>query len=128
MENVMKNKKNNILFGIETSIALATSYFIAAATHSPFAFLYISIGGLHCILLAGIIHNRSFTLVQTAVICGIVYIVSFLASVFNGFASDSILMSIQNNLLEWVALCPMPFFIYSIVSRLHGVKYVEIDR
>ncbi|MCD9475820.1 hypothetical protein GLP21_12165 [Photobacterium carnosum] len=121
-------KKRNVIFGIETSIALAISYIIAAITHTPFAFLYISIAGLHCILLSGILRSRSFSTGQTAVVCILVYIVSFIASNLNGFDNETILSSIQTNLLAWIALCPMPFFIYSIVIRVHGVKYVEIDR
>lgn len=121
-------KKRNIFFGIEASIVLSISYIVAATTHTPFAFLYISISGPHCILLAGILRNRSFSAVQTAFICILVYMSSFMASAINGFNNESILTSIQNNLLIWVALCPMPFFIYYIVGYLQGVKYVEIDR
>ena len=121
-------KKKNILFGIESSVLLAISYLVASASHSAFAFLYISISGLHCVLLAGIIRNRSFTAFQSVFICMLTYTVSFIALKINGFNDETVLSSIQNHLLAWVALCPMPYFIYSIVSRLHGVKYVEIDR
>ncbi|MHA6611653.1 hypothetical protein [Photobacterium damselae] len=121
------HQARNIMFGLETAAALTGTYFIAATTHSSLGFLYLATAPLHCILLASIISNRGFKSLKAVGLAVIAYILSLVATRINGTVSYGAFSIIGDFVIEWVAIFPMPYYLYAAIIRLQGVKYVEAD-